>query len=229
MNQPQHPKAGIGAYLALAFAIIFFSGIFAKSTGWVGVFDFTVLLGKFGSIIGDAGKAFIFKGSGGSGARDGFLFGLSLAPSVMLALGVVSVVEHFGALEAARKILTPLLKPVLGIPGSAGLALIASLQSTDAGAGMTKLLYEESEITNDQRTIFAAFQFSAGATITNFFATGAALFALTTSDGVAAVTVPMIVPLVIMFGLKIFGANLMRYYLKLVNKKKRQKTPKVHA
>lgn len=228
MNQDQKQKIGITAYLALAFAIVFFSGIFSKATGWVGVFDFTVLLGKFGNIVGDAGKTFAFRGTGGVGAKDGFIFGLTLAPSVMFALGIVAVVEHLGALEAARQLLTPLLRPILGIPGSAGLAVIASLQSTDAGAGMTKLLYEEEEITNDERTIFAAFQFSAGATITNYFATGAALFALTTVDGAMAVTIPMIVPLVIMFVFKIFGANLMRYYLKVINKKENTKN-KVQA
>jgi len=223
MSQPKEQKVGITAYLALIFAIVFFSGIFSKASGWVQIFDFTALAGKFGSIAGEGGKAFTFKGTGGVGARDGFLFGLTLLPSVMFALGIVAVVEHLGALEAAKKLLTPLLRPVLGIPGSAGLGLIASLQSTDAGAGMTKLLYENGEITNDERTVFAAFQFSAGAPITNYFATGAALFALTAADGSIAVTVPMILPLIIMFVFKIFGANLMRFYLKAINKKQENK------
>ncbi|MDK2823793.1 MAG: hypothetical protein PWP71_1711 [Clostridia bacterium] len=142
----------------------------------------------------------------------------------MFALAVVAVVEYLGALEAARKLLTPLLRPLLGIPGSAGLSLIASLQSTDAGAGMTKMLYENKEINDDERSIFCAFQFSAGATITNFFATGAAIFALTNPDGSAAVKVPMIIPLVIMFVMKVFGANVMRFYLKTVNKKQAKDT-----
>lgn len=219
MNQQGEKKVGIVAYLALIFAIVFFSGIFAKATNWLGIFDFTVLTGKFGKIVGEGGKSFEFRGTGGYGAKDGFLFGLNLVPTVMFALGIVAVVEYLGALEAARRLLTPLLKPVLGIPGSAGLALIASLQSTDAGGGMTKTLFEAGEINDSERSIFAAFQFSAGATITNFFATGAALFALTAADGTHAVTVPMLVPLVIMFIMKVFGANLMRFYLKAVSKK----------
>ncbi|NMA03042.1 MAG: hypothetical protein GX923_10845 [Clostridia bacterium] len=228
MNKPEEQKkVGLTAYLALVFAIVFFSGIFAKVGGWLGIFDFTVLNGSFGKIIGEGGKAFEFRGTGGFGAKDGFLFGFNLVPTVMFALAVVNVVEYLGALEAARQLLTPLLRPVLGIPGSAGLALIASLQSTDAGAGMTKLLYDNGEITNDERSIFAAFQFSAGGTITNYFATGAALFVLTNADGSAAVTVPLIIPLLIVFVFKVFGANLMRFYLK--STKKKQNNTQVQA
>ena len=220
MSQPQEQKkVGITAYVALIFAIVFFSGIFSKTGNWLGIFDFTVLAGSFGKIIGEGGRAFEFRGAGGVGAREGFLFGFNLIPSVMLALGIVAVVEYLGALEAARQLLTPLLRPVLGIPGGAGLGLIASLQSTDAGAGMTKLLYDQGEITNDERTVFAAFQFSAGAPITNFFATGAALFTLANADGSMAVTVPMLIPLIVMFAFKVFGANLMRFYLNMINKK----------
>lgn len=208
----ENKKVGIGAYIALGFALIFFSGIFAKATNLLGIFDFTVLNGQFGSIVTDP-KVITFTGSGGSGAKDGFLFGLSLFPSVMLALAVVNVVDHFGAMEAARVILTPLFKPLLGLPGSVGLALIGSLQSTDAGASMTRILYEENEIDDNQRSVFAAFQFSAGGTIVNFFSSGAALFALANADTTQAVVVPMIVPLTIMMVMKFFGANLMRFYL----------------
>lgn len=43
--------------------------------------------------------------------------------------------------------MTPILKPLLGIPGICSLALIANLQNTDAAAGMTKELAQEGEIT----------------------------------------------------------------------------------
>lgn len=213
----EQKKVGLKGYLALLFALIFFSGIFAKATGWLGIFDFTILNGKFGSIVTDP-KVINFRGIGGVGARDGFLFGLTLIPSVMFALAIVAVVEYLGALEAARQLLTPLLKPLLGIPGSTGLALIASLQSTDAGGGMTKMLYETGEINDSERSAFAAFQFSAGGTITNFFATGAALFTLTAIDGSLAVTIPMILPLALIFIMKVVGANIMRLYIKMTSK-----------
>jgi nucleoside recognition membrane protein YjiH len=89
-------------YVALVFAIIFFSGIgivLAKSVGdWAKVFDFSTLLGSFGKIA----KAGDFRGVGGIGAKDGFLFGLTLIPPVMFALGVVEVVDWLGGLKAAK-------------------------------------------------------------------------------------------------------------------------------
>ncbi len=118
------------------------------------------------------------RGKGGSGARDGFIFALTLIPTVMFALGMIGVLEHYGALDAARKLLTPLLKPVLGIPGNSGLALIASMQSTDAGAAMTRQLKDEGYLTKRETDVFTMFQFTAGATIVNFFSSGAVLFYL---------------------------------------------------
>lgn len=190
-------------YLALIFAIVFFSGAFAKSQGWVTALDFNTINGTFGTMK-DAAKA-TFTGQGGSGARDGFLFAIGLIPAVMLALGVVEVVDHLGGLKAGQKLLTPILRPLLGIPGIAGLALVTSLQSTDAGAGMTRMLREGNFITEKEKTTFCAFQFSAGGTITNYLSTGAALFPF--------LTVPIILPLLVIFLMKIFGANVMRLYL----------------
>lgn len=45
-------KAGVGAYISLFFAMCFFSGVFYKMPDayrWLGAFDFTTLIGKFGS------------------------------------------------------------------------------------------------------------------------------------------------------------------------------------
>lgn len=128
-------KVGVGAYISLFFAVCFFSGVFYKMPDayrWLGAFDFTTLIGKFGSVSGAA----TFVGKGGLSARAGFLFALSLVPGVMLALGLLEVLSHYGALKAAQKLMTPLLRPILGAPGITGLALITDLQSTDAGAGL---------------------------------------------------------------------------------------------
>lgn len=70
---------------------------------------------------------------------------------------------------------------------------------------MTKALYDEGRLTEKERTIFVAFQFSAGSPVDNFLSTGSALFAFT--------TVPIMFPFALLFVLKIFGANLMRIYL----------------
>lgn len=193
-------------YVALVFAIIFFSGIFASSKGALSVLDFGVLAGKFGTLAGMNGKAATFAGQGGSGARDGFLFAFSLFPTVMFAIGVVEVVDHLGGLKAAQKLLTPILKPLLGVPGISGLALVSSLQSTDAGAGMTKALRESGEFTERERLIFSAFQFSGGGAITNYLSSGAAVFPF--------LTIPILYPLIAIMVFKVFGANLVRIYLK---------------
>ncbi len=195
-------------YVSLILAIIFFSGIFANAEGWLKVFDFTALLGQFGALQGPNSAAATFTGSSGIGARDGFLFALSLAPSVMLALGIVEIVTYLQGLRAAEKLLTPLLRPLLGIPGITGLALISSLQSTDAGASMTRELRDNDMITDRERLLFCAFQLSADGIITNYLATGAALFSL--------MTVPIITPLIVMCVFKVFGTNLMRLYLKRI-------------
>lgn len=193
-------------YLALLFAIVFFSGIFATAKGSLAALDFGQLAGKFGMLTGINGKAVSFVGQGGVGAREGFMFALSLFPSVMFALGIVEVVDHLGGLKAAQRMLTPVLRPLLGIPGIAGLALVSSFQSADAGSGMTKALRESGDFTERERIIFSAFQFSAGGTITNYLAIGAALFPV--------LLVPIMIPLLLNVCLKFAGANFVRIYLK---------------
>ena len=151
----EEEKVGVGAYVSLFFAVCFFSGVFYKmpeAYRWLGAFDFTTLIGKFGSISG----ASSFVGSGGVSARAGFLFALSLVPGVMLALGLLEVLSYYGALKAAQKLMTPLLKPILGVPGVTGLALITDLQSTDAGAALTKGLLDTGKIDKKNLVVMSA-------------------------------------------------------------------------
>lgn len=157
----------------------------------------------------DTGRT-TYKGTGGRGAMDGFLFAFGLIPTVMFALAMINVFEHYGALDAAKKLLTPILKPILGIPGSAALAFIGSLQSTDVGASLTRQLSDDKAMTENQRDTFLMFQFSAGAMITNFFGSGAVLFTLLLADGTAAVPTTIGLCLVVIFAMKIVGANLFR-------------------
>ncbi|MBQ8920029.1 MAG: hypothetical protein IJ056_07980 [Acidaminococcaceae bacterium] len=199
------------SYVALLFAIVFFSGVLATSKEWYSVFDFTVLNGTFGKIAAANGKALTFRGAGGNGCQDGFAFALSLLPAVIFALGVVNVVEGLGGLKAAQKLLSPLLRPLLGIPGACGLGMITSYQSTDAGAGMIKSMYESGIINDDEKTIFAMYQFSGDGTITNFFSSGAALFSI--------LVTPIIVPFAVIMVFKFVGANLIRMYIKFLQKK----------
>ena len=101
-------KVGWVGYAAFFFAIIIFSGIFSSSDTWLKVFDFNVLNGKFGTIPPGAEKALDFRGAGGTGARDGFLFAIELIPAVILALGIVNVIDGLGGLRAAQKLMTPI-------------------------------------------------------------------------------------------------------------------------
>lgn len=204
-------KLGPGAYISLVLIVLFFSGVMGRFDNWLSFFDYTTLSGKFGSI-GETATA--FTGSGGDGAKGGFLFAFSLIPGVMLAIGAVSVAEYFGAIKASEKLLTPLLRPLLGIPGSAGLAMITSLQSTDASATMTKVLKDNGSLTEYQTTVFSAWMFSSDSAITNFFSTGAALWALTNADGNPAIRISMMIPFVLQLIMKFVGANVVRFHLK---------------
>lgn len=188
----------VAAVISLLIAAVVFSGLLSGTKGWSSAFDFITLSGTFGTI--KAGATFV--GNDGTGVKAGFLLALSLVPSVMLAMGVVSVVEHTGGLKVAQRLLTPVLRPVFGLPGNVSLALIASLQSTDAGAGMTKTLYDEGMITDKERTIFAQFQFSGCGAINNYLSIGSMVF--------ANIIVPMILPLLVILVLKIFAANMTR-------------------
>lgn len=163
-SQSEPLKVGPGAYLSLLFAMVFFSGLLGGKE-WYGVFDFTTLNGAFGKVVSgvslqtdtlDVAQS-AFRGKGGYGAMDGFLFAFGLIPAVMFALGMINVLEHYGALRAARKLLTPLLRPLMGIPGSTGLAMIGSLQSTDVGASLTRVLADEGQITERHGAVSAEF------------------------------------------------------------------------
>ena len=202
--------AGPGAFAALLVAILFFSGLMVGVPGmpWLSAFDFTTLAGKFGTI-GATGKS-TFVGSGGIGARSGFLFALSLVPSVMFALGTIEVLEHYGAIKAAQKLLTPLLHPLLGLPGLTGISLITDLQSTDAGAALTKGLYDDGLISKKELIIMGAWQYSGAGMITNYFMIGSALF--------ASVTCSLMIPLALIFIFKFIGAIYVRFILNTVYK-----------
>ena len=177
MEKDKTTEVGIIGYLAFFFAIVMFSGIFAGTDSWLKVFDFNTLNGSFGTITDSVtGKALTFRGDNGAGARDGFIFAITLIPAVVLALGIVNVVDGLGGMRAAQRMMTPILKPLLGIPGATALANIANLQSTDAAAGMVKELCDNKEITDDERSITIMYQTSASATVTNYFGSGPAVF-----------------------------------------------------
>lgn len=204
------PKVNFGAYIALIVAILFFSGLLAKVADmqWLSAFDFSTLSGKFGTMTNPEKTNFI--GHGGASARGGFIFALSLVPTVMLSLGCLEVLTHYGAIRAAQKLLTPLLRPILGIPGRTGLAMITDLQSTDAGAALTKQLFDDKMITKKELITMTAWQYSGAGMIANYVTIGSAVFAV--------LAVPIILPLAVIFILKFFGGVLCRLMLNTVYK-----------
>lgn len=208
---------GIAGYISFILAVLFFSGLMISDQWW-GILDYTILNGEFGKVVakvsmngGELATTYAnLRGKGGSGAIDGFVFALTLVPSIMLATAMIAVFEHYGAIRAATRVLNPILRPLMGLPGSTSLALVASLQSTDAGAALTRSLKESGQLTEDEVSIFAAFQMTADATLGNFLATGVVFFTLQNADGSLAVPTTIGVCLgVILLG-KVFAANVMR-------------------
>lgn len=167
------------------------------------VLDFTNLAGSFGQI-GDTGANLI--GKGGTGAKDGFMAGFNLIPAVMFFCGLLGVFEQLGAFKASDILFRPLLRPLLGIPGKCGIAFISSFTGSDVAAVMTRELYEDGEITDDERTIFVAYQYAGSACINNTITGGAPL--------VAICPVALGPCIVIMFVCKLIGANIVRLILR---------------
>lgn len=200
------------SYVILLLAVVMFSGMLTKvPEDWkfIQALDFTTLNGVFGTISGAKGN---FQGSGGTGARGGFLFSIGLMPAVILALGIVRIVDGYGGLAAAEKLISPLFKPLLGIPGIAGLAFITSLQSTDGAAGMTKELFDSGALDDKERTLFCMLQLSGDGTITNYFSSIAALFPYFGA-------VPIFLPLLVIFICKCIGVNILRVIMSFESKK----------
>ena len=186
-------------WLSFIFIVVAFSGVLAHAGAWSAL-DFSVLIGKFGKI-----GAATFTGKGGVGAREGFMFGLTLIPTIMFALGLIRVVESLGALLAAERCIRPILRPLMGLPGYVGLALVSSMTSTDVGAAMTRQLTEEGKLTDGERGIFVAYQYAASGVVTNTFDCGAPLLSI--------VALPVGIIIAVEICVKIIGANLIRLYL----------------
>lgn len=221
-NENVQEKIGLKGWLSLVVFVCLFSGIFNAFDGPLKALDILNLTGKFGTITdGVTGAALNFQGAGGNGAKHGFLVALGLIPGICLAVGTVDVVTALNGMKAAAKLFNPILKPLMGLNGHCGATLVASLNSSDVGSVMTKQLYEDGLITDDQRTIFVAYQYPASAIVFNVInSCGILLPIIPISLGLAIVTI---------FVTKVIGANLVRLYLALTRKKRmeRQKTMEV--
>lgn len=212
-------KVTVGCYVSLILAIVFFSGVAAGGSYAWSVLDFSTLMGSAGKMVGSVVETpeglkttlTTMRGIGGSGAIDGFMMAISLIiPGVMLAMGMIAVFEHYGALCAAKQLLTPVLQFLIGVPGTATLALIACLQSTDGGAALTRQLKDSGALNYREINNFSAFQMVACAPITNFVTFSAAILAMTADDGTKLVPLTMGTGLAVLLAAKFIGANIMR-------------------
>jgi nucleoside recognition membrane protein YjiH len=201
-------KVGISGYIALFVAVLFFSGVFGKMEGPLKVLDLQTLAGQFG-IIADGASPGIM-GQGGHGVRGGFFQSLTIAPNVFLSIAFITVIEHYGGLLAAQKLLTPLSRPVIGLPGSATLAMVSNWQSSDTGAAVARSLLDQEIITEKERDILLAYEFAGAAIIGMLYSNGVLLFPyLTVSPG----TILLLVMI-----LKFVAGNLMRLYINIFEK-----------
>lgn len=193
---------GIKEWFALTLLIVILSGIFRTSETPLRVLDFTNLSGQFG-LIGETGANFL--GTGGSGAKDGFMVGLNLLPAIMLFCGLLGVFEQLGAFKACEVLFRPVLRPLLGVPGKAGVAFISSFTGSDVAAVLTRDLVESEDMTDDERTIFVAYQYAGSACINNTITGGAPLLLIS-----PLALGPIILVQVVC---KLVGANLVRLFL----------------
>ncbi len=132
---------------------------------------------------------------------------------VCLAVGLIDVVESMGAMDAAAKLFNPLLRPLLGIPGIAGISFVASFTSSDIASFMTKELVETGHMTDDERTIYVAYQYAGSAVVLNTINTQAPLLSIS----LLAIGPIILIEIVC----KILGANLVRLIIGIGSKKER--------
>ena len=210
MDDIKNEKVGVVGYLALLFAAVFFSGIFAGKDGILSALDFQTYLGSYGKIAETAYSSGIV-GSGGSGVREGFFQAISIAPVMIFSVAFIGCIDHLGGLRAAQKILTPLTKPLMGVPGVCGLAMIINWQSSDASSAQARDLYDSGYISRKERERLVAYEFITAACIGVFFSNGAIILPY--------LTIPTGLMLVIIVTNKFVAANLMRLYQLLFDRK----------
>ena len=207
-------------WIALAVLVILLSGVFHQNTTFLKAFDFTNLSGAFGTIPvpqvtvnqdgavatkGDGTvpvKKYVYQGAGGTGAREGIMVAIGLLPLTAFAFGLIEWAQNMGAMEAAERFFRHLLRPLYSLPGICGIAYVASFTSSDIGALMTRQMVENQELTEDERTIFIAYQYPATAVIGNTISTQAALLPYVVLSSGAIILV--------LWVCKTIGANLVR-------------------
>lgn len=212
-------KTGILAYLSFAFIFLFFSGIFRGAKAPLSLLDLSTYQGVFGTIVEGAKPGFV--GEGGTGLSNLFTTILTIAPPIMFCMGVLEVVEYYGGLRVAGKLLTPILKPLMGVPGEAGVVLITNLQSSDSSAALVKGLEDGRLIDKKQRRILLAFVMAGPALLGMMVSYGVLLYPyLPAGSGMIIVTVLIA---------KVLTANIVRFSMGRSIGKKNKKADEQEA
>lgn len=197
-------------YVALLITVLVLSGLLQLLPEPWSALDFQALLGEFGKVASVDGGVTNYRGTGGSGPRDAFLLIISLLPAIVLAFGIIEVTINYHGLLAAEKILTPIMRPLLGISGAGAVSLVGNFTSSDIGSATANSLYETGYLTDKERLILVAWQFSAPALVVNFYTLGAA--------AIPDLTVNASLILLLVIIMKFVGANIFRIYLNLFYK-----------
>ena len=196
-------KLGIAAYIWFLILFLFFSGAFRGAPAPFNLLDLSTYQGQFGTIVEGAAPG--FAGKGGTGLSNLFTTVLTIAPPIMFCMGVIEVVDHYGGLKVARKLLTPILKPLMGVPGEGAVVLISNLQSSDTSLALIKGLRDNGTIDDKQQKILIAYSLPGAALIGMMITYGVLFYPyLTTSTGVILIAVILA---------KFIVANLMRFFL----------------
>lgn len=198
----------IKAYLGLAVLILCFAGIGARlmPPGVVFPLDFQLVVGTFGDLtVSDENQVREVLLKNGEGAKAGFIYCIGLIPSVMMACGVLAVLQFWETDIAAQRVFSLPVRILTGLPGNCAVAMFVSLQSSDAGALMTKELHGNGTVTDQERKILAMWQFSSSGTLINVYSSGLALLPI--------IVMPVGNILLVIIASKFLGANLMRLFL----------------
>lgn len=198
------------SYLVLVFTMLFLSGVMGDLEGPLRCLDFDNIMGSFGALGTGTAEglklASNFRGTGGSGVKDGFIFALTIGPGIALAFGIIEIYNVYGGAKAAEKLFGPIMKFLLGLPGGAVLALISNLTASDAAAGIARNLHDNGMITRKQNLVITAFMYPGAAILVNYYIL---------SPMVAHVMgdIPLILPLVVIICMKFVAATIMRVFV----------------
>lgn len=199
-NTAKKEKPGIAAYLWFVFIILFFSGAFRGANAPFSLLDLSTYQGQFGTIVEGASPGFV--GKGGTGLQQQFANILTICGPIMFCMGLLNVAEGYGAMTVCKRLLTPILKPLMGVPGESALVMVANFQSSDTSAAIIKGLLDSNLITPKQQKILLAFAVPGPALLGMYISYGTLLFPyITVSTGLL---------LIVVFVAKMITGNIMR-------------------